>query len=360
MGSIAAVTIPRATSTVTASRGIASTAAPRFPAAPAAPAAAAAPTASSSSASAAASLFLSLSLQHLSLSLDASLGALTITMSRPALHNAFNEVLIAEMRQVFDTIAAGVAAGSGPLASLRAVVLTGSGASFSAGADLSWMQKMRSYSESENLADATLLFEMIRSIRDCPLPTIARVNGAALGGGVGLVSACDMAFTVSTASFGLTEVKLGLSPAVISSFVMSKISAAAARQYFLTGARFPAEEALRIGLVSRVSADEAALDKLVQSTLEELALNSPAAVRATKSLLGFMSDSSNAPQAQGYVTSLIARLRVSKEGQEGLGAFFEKRKPAWVPAHLGNPKPRAPKGDKPAAATAEKEKKASS
>ena len=251
------------------------------PAAPATPAASSSFSASSSSTDAR-SLFPGLVFDHLSVSLDASLGALTVTMSRPALHNAFNELLIAEMRALFDAIAAGVKdtgaqGGAGPIASLRAVVLTGSGASFSAGADLHWMAKMRTYTEAENLADARLLFQMIHSISSCPVPTIARVNGAALGGGVGLVAACDLAYATSAAQFGLTEVRLGLSPAVISSFVMNKLTPAATNQYFLTGARFGADEARRVGLVNTVVNDEAELDAAVRKTLEEMALNSPKA-----------------------------------------------------------------------------------
>ena len=228
---------------------------------------------------AARALFPGAGLAHVSLRLDASLGALHVRMARPELHNAFNEVLIASLRRIFDGVAAAASdsAASSPLSQLRAVVLTGAGASFSAGADLKWMQKMRTYTEEENLADAKLLFQMVASIAACPVPVIARVNGAALGGGVGLVAACDVAVAVESAKFGLTEVKLGLSPAVISSFVMGKLTPAAASYYFLTGSRFDAEEARRIGLLHQVVADEAALDVAVQKTLEELALNSPKA-----------------------------------------------------------------------------------
>lgn len=264
-------------------------------------------------------------------------------MSRPSLHNAFNELLIAEMRALFDAIAAGVQAGNGEMGALKAVVLTGAGASFSAGADLNWMAKMRTYTEAENLADARLLFQMIQSINSCPVPTIARVNGAALGGGVGLVAACDLALAVSSAQFGLTEVRLGLSPAVISSFVMAKLTPAATNQYFLTGARFGAEEARRVGLVNTVVNEEAELDAAVKKTLEEMALNSPKAVRATKSLIAHIRSNPRISESEGYVTQLISSLRVSPEGQEGLAAFFDKRKAKWIPAHLGNPKP---KGDK--------------
>jgi methylglutaconyl-CoA hydratase len=319
---------------------------------------AAAPSASTSDAASsltdATSLFPGAAIQHLSLQLDSTLHALHVRMQRPQLHNAFNEHLIAELRRVFDAVATASNADSkvtSPLASLRAVVLTGAGASFSAGADLNWMQKMRTYTKDENLADAKLLFAMVASISSCPVPVIARVNGAALGGGVGLVAACDIALAVNSAKFGLTEVKLGLSPAVISSFVMSKITPSAASYYCLTGARFDAEEARRIGLLHEVVADEGALDAAIKRTLEELALNSPKAVRATKALLNHIRRDPRIAESEPYVTSLIAGLRVSEEGQEGLDSFFDKRKAAWIPAHLGNPKPKTAgekgaKGDK--------------
>jgi methylglutaconyl-CoA hydratase len=251
---------------------------------------AAAPASASSSLSDASSLIVGAggaALKHVQVQLDSSLGALHVRMARPQLHNAFNEELIAELRSIFDAVAAAAANGDEKattaaatgLASLRAVVLTGVGASFSAGADLNWMAKMRTYTEAENLRDAQLLFEMVHAIHACPVPVLARVNGAALGGGVGLVSACDIALSVSSAKFGLTEVKLGLSPAVISSFVMGKMTPSAASYYFLTGQRFDAEEARRVGLVHQVLDDENKLDQAVQKVLEELALNSPKAGR---------------------------------------------------------------------------------
>jgi len=325
-------------------RVLAASASASTPASPAASASA------SSSLSDASALIGGAALKHVQVLVDESLGALHVRMSRPQLHNAFNEELIAELRRIFDAVAAASGADEksasapiGGLAALRAVVLTGAGASFSAGADLNWMAKMRTYTEKENLHDAQLLFEMVQSIHACPVPVLARVNGAALGGGVGLVSACDIALAVSSAKFGLTEVKLGLSPAVISSFVMAKMTPSAASYYFLTGQRFDAEEARRVGLLHQVLDDEAQLDRAVQKVLEELALNSPKAVRATKALINTIRRDPRVDESAPYVTSLIARLRVSPEGQEGLGAFFDKRKAAWIPAHLGNPKPKAEK-----------------
>lgn len=181
---------------------------------------------------------------------------------------------------------------------------------------------------------------MFLLLHRCPVPLIARVNGAALGGGVGLVAACDMSVAVADAKFGLTEVKLGLSPAVISSFVMSKLSPAATNFYFLTGSRFDAREAQAQGLINQVVKDEAELDRAVQKIVEELALNSPSAVRATKQLVAHIRSDPRVPESESYCTRLIAKLRVSQEGQEGLNSFFEKRKAAWIPKHLGNPRPK--------------------
>lgn len=278
---------------------------------------------------------------HLSLTYSSSLQCLTVKMSRPELHNAFNEVLIREISTLFRTLESACSTDpTSPLGSLRAVVLTGAGASFSAGADLNWMKKMRTYTEAENLADSKQLFTMFLLLSRCPVPLIARVNGSALGGGVGLVAACDIAIAAKGAQFGLTEVKLGLSPAVISSFVMAKLSPSATNLYFLTGSRFGAPEAQQHGLVAQVVEDEAALDAAVQKIVEELALNSPKAVRATKSLISRIRSDPRIPEAEAYCTSLISKLRVSTEGQEGLNAFFEKRKAQWIPAHLGNPKPK--------------------
>lgn len=216
--------------------------------------------------------------EHLSLRYSPPLQCLTVTMNRPDLHNAFNEHVIRELTTLFRTLSGACATDpTTRLGALRAVVLTGAGTSFSAGADLNWMKKMKDYTEAQNLNDSKQLFNMFLMMHRCPVPLIARVNGAALGGGVGLVSVCDIAISVVDAKFGLTEVKLGLSPAVISSFVMSKLSPAAANYFFLTGARFGAKEAQQHGLINQVVADASELDIAVKHTLEELALNSPKA-----------------------------------------------------------------------------------
>lgn len=251
-----------------------------------------------------------------------------VTMNRPDLHNAFNEDVIADLTHVFRGIASEVESGTSGV-DVRSVVLTGAGRSFSAGADLNWMRKMADYTEQENADDSLQLFDMFHSIQACPLPVIGRVNGAALGGGAGLVSACDVAFSVEKAKFGLTEVKLGLAPAVISRFVMDKIGKANCSRYFLTGERFGAAEAVRVGLVQQYAADEEELDALVASTVASIDENSPAAVRACKVLIDRVSHMT-ITESRPYVTAEIAKLRVSAEGQDGLSAFLNKRKPGWL------------------------------
>jgi methylglutaconyl-CoA hydratase len=256
----------------------------------------------------------------LSLSVDAAHVA-RVTLQRSQLHNAFNEDVIREVTTAFTLL--------GRSASVRAVVLAGGdGASFSAGADLAWMQRVAGYSATENKADSERLFDMFRSIKACPVPVIARVNGHALGGGAGLVACCDMAFAVDSATFGFTEVKLGLIPAVISPFVLEKIGVSHASRLFLTGERIAAPAAARIGLVSESHASLADVDAALHRTLDELLAASPAGVRAAKALLHQISAGAWQTQ-QDFVCGEIARIRVSPEGQEGLAAFLGKRKPSW-------------------------------
>jgi methylglutaconyl-CoA hydratase len=214
---------------------------------------------------------------------------------------------------------------------VRALVLTGAGASFSAGADLNWMRGMAGASEAENRADSLRLARLMRSLQFCPKPTIARVNGAAYGGGVGLVACCDIAIGADTAKFGLTEVKLGLVPAVISPYVVAAIGLRQARRLFLTGEVFDAAEAQRIGLLHQVVAP-GALDEAVAATLKLLAKAGPLAQREAKRLACRVAglDEHAAERTDHHNAELIARLRVSPEGQEGLAAFLDKRAPAWV------------------------------
>jgi methylglutaconyl-CoA hydratase len=247
-------------------------------------------------------------------------GVATVTMDRPEVHNAMNTAVIEELRQVFDDL------GQDP--DVRVVVLTGAGRSFSAGADLHWMRGMVDNSFEENVEDSRGLDRMLLAIQRCPKPVVARVNGACLGGGVGLVAACDIAVAVRGATFGFTEVRLGLAPAVISTYVLPKIGPARARSLFLTGDRFGGDDAERIGLIQRsVGADE--LDGAVEGIARSLLAGGPAAIAAVKELLLDLPDIADPAARRDRTVRLIAHLRVSDEGQEGMSAFFEKREPAW-------------------------------
>lgn len=248
-------------------------------------------------------------------------GVLRLRLERPSLHNAFDASLIATLTQALEE--------AGADASVRVVVLEGSGASFSAGADLNWMSGMASASEAENRVDALALARLMRTLDELPKPTIARVHGAAFGGGVGLVACCDIAIGVPEAKFGLTESKLGLLPAVISPYVIAAIGARQARRWFATAEIFDAATALQIGLLHQVVAAEQ-LDATVQRQVELLLKAGPIATATAKSLVRQVAASSDRDALDTGNAELIARLRVSAEGQEGLAAFLEKRTPAWT------------------------------
>jgi methylglutaconyl-CoA hydratase len=247
-------------------------------------------------------------------------GVATVTLDRPDKHNAFDDAIIAELRQAFDEIAA--------RQQVRAVVLAATGKSFSAGADLAWMQRMAGYDYAHNLNDARALAGMLQALYDLPQPTIARIQGAAFGGAVGLVSCCDMAVASERASFSLSEVKIGLVPATISPYVARAIGERACKRYFTTGERFDAGEARRLGLVSEVAAADE-LDAALETLLGHLLNNGPEAVRAAKALAGDVAKRALDAQLVEDTCERIARIRVSAEGQEGLQAFLNKRKPAW-------------------------------
>jgi methylglutaconyl-CoA hydratase len=258
-----------------------------------------------------------------SLQISHSDGVARIALNRSNVHNAFDSVLIAEL-----TIALLEAESD---ASVRAVVLTGVGTTFSAGADLNWMRGMAQASEAENRTDSERLALLMRTLNFLSKPTVARVNGAAYGGGVGLVACCDIAIAVDGAKFGLTEVRLGLVPAVISPYVMAAIGARAARRYFITGEIFEAVEAARIGLVHQLVAP-AELDAAVDKTLHWLGKGGPQAQAEAKQLALRMSGATRgtAESIDPENAALIARLRVASEGQAGLNAFLDKRAPPWV------------------------------
>lgn len=246
-----------------------------------------------------------------------------IALNRPEVHNAFDDALIAELTAAIDD--------AGRDESVRAVVLTGEGESFSAGADLNWMRGMAQASEQENRDDSSRLARLMRRLQFCPKPTIARVNGAAFGGGVGLIACCDIAIGVEGAKFGLTEVKLGLVPAVISPYVIAAIGLRQTRRLFLTGEFFDAAAAARVGLLHEAVPREQ-LDDTVQRVLGFLGKAGPVAQAEAKTLaLGMAGlDEAGAERIDEENAALIARLRVSAEGQEGLGAFLGKRAAAWV------------------------------
>lgn len=247
-------------------------------------------------------------------------GVVTVTMNQPDKHNAFDDQVIAQLQAAFDKASAD--------SSVRALVLAAEGKSFSAGADLAWMQRMASYSLAENRRDADALAKMLFTLNHLPFPTLAKVQGAAFGGAVGLVSCCDLAFASSRASFCLSEVKIGLIPATISPYVIAAMGERAARRYFLTAERFNASTAKAIGLVSEEVA-ESELDQSVATAIENLLNNSPAAMSAAKQLVF---DVVNRPISQTLIdetSARIAAIRVSEQGQEGLQAFLQKRKPHW-------------------------------
>lgn len=244
-----------------------------------------------------------------------------VVMTRPEVHNAFNEVMIAEVTEAFRSLGSDV--------SVRTVVLAGEGKSFSAGADVNWMKRMVDYTVDENIEDAMTMAHMLRAIRECPKPTIARVHGAAFGGGVGLTAACDMGVAVEQAVFCLSEVKLGIIPAVISPYVLEKIGLNHARRYALTAEKFAASDAYDIGLISDVAADEDAMDDWIARVAKAIEGNGPTAVAACKSVL-FAAWDAPWEKVPGLTAQRIAKQRVSDEGQDGLKAFLEKRNPGWI------------------------------
>jgi methylglutaconyl-CoA hydratase len=246
-----------------------------------------------------------------------------VAMDRPDVHNAFNEELIARLDATFSEL--------GARTDIRAIVLRGNGKSFSAGADMNWMKRTSGYSREENLRDARNAAQMFLTLARCPHPVIARVHGAALGGGAGLVAACDIAIALESAQFGFTEVKLGIIPAVISPFVVARIGLSNAREYFLTGERFPAPIAREIGLVQHVAPDEASMDALIESKVAQILTSSPAAITAAKDLL-FGVANRTLGETLDFTADAIARARASEEGQAGIAAFLSRSKPPWIPS----------------------------
>jgi methylglutaconyl-CoA hydratase len=245
-----------------------------------------------------------------------------VTLARPEVRNAFNAELIGELHEAFATLAAE------PPETLRAVVLAGEGKAFSAGADIAWQRAAMQLSLEENRADAARLQALLQTIDACPAPVVARVQGAALGGGMGLCAVADVVVATADARFGFTEVKLGILPAIISPFVLARIGEGHARALFVTGQRFAAARARSVGLVHEVVDDEAALDARVEALVAELLGAGPTAARAAKALIRARRAMPDAEFA-AHALDVASRQRVSPEGQEGLGAFLEKRDPSW-------------------------------
>jgi methylglutaconyl-CoA hydratase len=245
-----------------------------------------------------------------------------VTLARPDVRNAFNAQLIAALTAAFHELSAE------PPESLRAVVLAGDGESFCAGADVAWMRASLELSVAQNEADAARLAEMLEAIDACQVPVIARVQGAALGGGMGLCAVADVVLATSDATFGFTETRLGILPAVISPFVLVRIGEGHARALFPTGERFDADRAMRIGLVHEVHADLAALDARLAEVLEGLLAAGPTAARAAKAIVREQRGLTD-EERRRLTVQAIARQRTSAEGQEGLTAFLEKRPPSW-------------------------------
>ena len=248
-------------------------------------------------------------------------GRATVTINRPDVHNAFDDELIAALT--------GQLEGLGNDDAVRVVVLTGAGKSFSAGGDLNWMQRTASYSEDENLTDAAALARLMNTLHGLSKPTIARVQGDAYGGGVGLIACCDIAVASESARFSLSEVRLGLIPAVISPYVIAAIGERQAGRYMLSAERFDAAEAWRVGLIHEVTAPDA-LDAAVNGIVESLLANGPRAMAEAKALIRAVAGRPIDASLNADTAARIARIRASGEGREGVAAFLGKRKPDWT------------------------------
>jgi methylglutaconyl-CoA hydratase len=245
-----------------------------------------------------------------------------VTLNNPEKHNAFDDVLIADLTQALATLDAN--------GSVRVVVLSAAGKSFSAGANLNWMKRMAAYSLEENARDAMGLATLMRTLHGLSKPTVARVQGAAYGGGVGLVACCDIAVGTHEAAFSLSEVKLGLIPAVISPYVIAAIGERAAHRYFLTAERFDAAEAYRLGLLHELAPSDDAMDEKINEICTALLAGGPVAQHEAKQLIAAVANNPIDDSLVADTAQRIARVRASVEGKEGVGAFLEKRKARWV------------------------------
>jgi len=250
---------------------------------------------------------------------------LTIAFNRPDIRNAFNSEMIGELTQVFSTEATETG--------IRAVVMKGNGSVFCAGGDLNWMKKAAEVNFNENLRDTTSLTRMFQKMNEYPRPLVGAVHGAVIGGGIGLVSVCDIVIATKDTKFGLSEVRLGLVPACIGPFVISKIGASQARRFFLSGERFSAESAREAGLIHEVVADTNQLSERVNEIVSNILASGPKALEAAKEMilqLSWPEYRAERKDPVNYVSTILAELRTSPEGQEGIRAFLEKRKPSWM------------------------------
>ncbi len=254
-----------------------------------------------------------------------------VTLNRPERHNAFDDALVAELTAALEAMEADAA--------VRLVVLCGAGKSFCAGADLAWMERMAGYSDAQNLRDAEALAALMRTLAHLAKPTVARVHGAAYGGGVGLVACCDIAIATQAAAFSLSEAKLGLIPAVISPYVVAAMGERAARRYFLTAERFDAATAQRLGLVHELATAEGDLDRRVGLVADALLACGPGAQREAKALVRAVAARPVTEEVAQDTARRIARVRASAEGREGIAAFLAKRRPSWLPP---DPEPEVP------------------
>jgi len=245
----------------------------------------------------------------------------SVLLDRPDIHNAFNDELVKLVTDAFTEL--------GARDDVRVIVLRGNGKSFCAGADLNWMKRMIHYSREQNIEDARAVGRMYLTIANCPKPVIARVHGAALGGGAGLVAACDIGIAMESVQFGFTEVKLGIIPAIIAPFVIARVGPGRAREFFITGERFLAPVALNIGLIQHVATHEAALDGLIDSKISQILTSAPGAIAAAKELVFGVAARTLASSLE-FAAYAIARARTADEGQAGMQAFLERQKPPWI------------------------------
>lgn len=257
--------------------------------------------------------------ETLEVSIDAAVA--TVCLNRPDVRNAFNETMIAELTDAFSAL--------GRNAGIRVILLAAKGPAFCAGADLNWMKRMASYTYEENLADASKLAAMLKTIYECSKPVIAKVHGDCYAGGMGLVAACDISFAASTVHFCLSEVKLGLTPATISPYVIRAMGSNASRRYFITAERFTAEDALRIGFIHECIPIEE-LDIAASAIADAVCRNSPNAVQAAKKLVLDVTGQALSERLICDTVNRIAEIRASEEGRDGVQSFLEKRRPAWL------------------------------